>query len=185
MCMEFQIEIIEGHDPSSYFWFRPVILKESGKILWEDVVELEEEFSIEEEDIECFLSYFLFKYFDKNLSYNKRRFEYDLGYISDFEWYLTHNFYTYDTLTEMTKEIEEVATLLESDYDNPCLSDIKENFSIYNMCDQGDADYISGDDSAIQDHISVVIDFYHRFTKRITKMMENNKDATVLSIMGP
>ncbi len=40
--MEFQIEIIEGHDPSSYFWFRPVILKESGKILWDKVVELEE-----------------------------------------------------------------------------------------------------------------------------------------------
>lgn len=47
--MGFQIEIIEGHDTSSYFWFRPVILKEKGK--------------------------FLYKYFDKNLTYNKRRYE--------------------------------------------------------------------------------------------------------------
>lgn len=112
--MGFQIEIIEGHDPSSYFWFRPVILKETGKILWDEVVKLEEEFSIEEGDIECFLSYFLYKYFDENLTYNKRRYEYDVGYISDFEWYLTHNFYTYDALTEMVKEIDEVATLLDS-----------------------------------------------------------------------
>lgn len=73
--MEFQIEIIEGHDTSSYFWFRPVILKESGKILYDEGVELEEEFSIEEGDVECFLSYFLYKYFDKNLTYNKRRYE--------------------------------------------------------------------------------------------------------------
>lgn len=183
--MEFQIEIIEGHDPSSYFWFQPVILKESGKILWDEVIELEEEFSIEEGDIECFLSYFLFKYFDRELSYNKRRFEHGVGYVSGFEWNLTHNFYTYDGLMKMTKEIDEVAALLELDYNNPCLDDIKKNYSIYYMCNQSDADYINRDDSAIQNHISVVIDFYHCFTKRIIKMMENNKNTTVLSIMGP
>lgn len=41
--MERQIEIVEGHDPSSYFWFRPAILKESGKKLWDEFIELEEE----------------------------------------------------------------------------------------------------------------------------------------------
>lgn len=110
--MGFQIEIVEGHDSSSYFWFRPVILKDTGKILWDEVVELEEEISIEEGDIDCFLSYFLYKYFDVDLTYNKRRYEYDMGNISDFEWYLTHNFYTYDTLNEMVKEIEEVFDFL-------------------------------------------------------------------------
>ncbi len=183
--MGFRIEIIEGHDPSSYFWFRPVIIKESGKILWNEVVELDEEFSIEEGDIKCFLSYFLYKYFDKNLTYNKRRYEYYLGYISEFEWYLTHNFYTYNVLTKIVKEIDEVASLLESDYNNTRLDDIKKNYSIFYMCYPGDIDYINRDDTAIQKHISVVIDFYHRFTKRITKMMENNKNTTVISIMGP
>lgn len=52
--MRFRIEIVEGHNSSSYFWFKPVILKESGKILWDDVIELDEEFSIEETDIDCF-----------------------------------------------------------------------------------------------------------------------------------
>lgn len=183
--MGFQIEIVEGHDSSSYFWFRPVILKDTGKILWDEVVELEEEISIEEGDIDCFLSYFLYKYFDVDLTYNKRRYEYDMGNISDFEWYLTHNFYTYDTLNEMVKEIEEVASLLESDYNNPRLDDIKKKFSIFYMCNQNEADYINRDNTAIQKHISVVIDFYHRFSKRIISMMENNKFTTIISVMGP
>lgn len=183
--MEFQIEIIEGHDTSSYFWFRPVILKEKGKILYDEVVELEEEISIEEGDVECFLSYFLYKYFDKNLTYNKRRYEQGMGYISNFEWYLTHNFYTYDVLAEMIKEIDEVAALLESDYNNPRLDDIKKNFSIFYMCAQNDIDYINHDNTVIQKHVSVVIDFYRRFTKRIAAMMENNKNTKVISIMGP
>ena len=160
-----------------------MILKESGKILWDEVIELGEEFSIEMGDVECFLYYFLLKYIDKNLTYNKRRYESYWGYINDFEMYLTHNFYTYDTLAQMLKEIDEITTLLENDYSNPRLDDIKKNFLISYMCDQNDEDYTN--DSAVQKHISVVIDFYHRFTKRMIAMMENNKNTTIISIMGP
>lgn len=184
--MGFQIEIVEGHDPSSYFLFSPAMFKETGEeVLWDEAVEMDEGFSIEEGDIYCFLSYFLYKYFDENLTYNKRRYEYGEGYVSGFEWYLTDNFYTYDVLNEMVKEILEVASLLESDYNNPRLDDIKKKFSIFYMCPRSDADYFNRDASAIQKHISVVIDFYHRFSKRITSMMENNKNTTVISIMGP
>lgn len=182
--MKFQIEIIEGHDPSSCFWFRPVILKETGKILWNEVVELEDEFSIEEDDVDCFLSYFLYKYFDKELTYNRRRYEYDTGYISDFEWYLTHNFYTYDKLKELLKEIDEIAALLEYDYNNTQLDAIKKNFSNFYMRHQDDVNYINRDDTA-KKHIFILIDFYRRFIKRINAMMENNKNTTVISIMGP
>ena len=184
--MERKIEIIEGYADSSCFNFRPVLLNEAGKILWDEVLELEEEFSIEEGDIECFLWYFLRKYFDENLTYNKMRFDRDLGvYISSFEWYLTHNFYTYDMLKKMVKEIEKVATLLETDYNNPILDGVKENFSILYMCDRNDEDYINRDYGAIPKHISVVTDFYRRFAKRITAMMENNKEANVISVIGP
>lgn len=183
--MGFEIKIVEGHDPSSYFWFRPVILKETGKILWDEVIELKEEFSIEEGDVECFLSYFLYKYFDDNLTYNKMRYEFGVGYISGFEWYLTHNFYTYDKLKEMLKEIEAVSWMLENDYDNSYLNDIKKNFSIFYMCDSSKPDYINRNNAAIKNHIGVVIDFYHSFSKRLAKMMENNKNASIISIMGP
>ena len=183
--MGFQIEIIEGHDPSSYFWFRPVILKETGLILWKDVTELEEEFSIEDGVVECFLSYFLCKYFDQELTYNNRRYEPGEGHIVGFEWNLIHNFYNYEALRKMAKEIEDVANLLEVDYDNPQLDGIKNKFSIFYICDEDDLDYANRDNTAIQKHVSVAIDFYRRFTKRIIKMMNNNKNATAISVMGP
>lgn len=185
MCMEFQIKIVEGHDPSSYFWFRPVILKESGVILWDEVTVLGEEFSIEEGDVDCFLSYFFYKHFDENLTYNKRREEEIEDRIHGFEWYLTDNFFTYDGLREMVKDIEETAALLETDYDNPRLDDVKEKFSIFYMCSRDDEDWMNPNDTSVRRHISVVIDFYHRFTKRITAMMDNNKGTNVISIMGP
>lgn len=122
----------------------------------------------------------------KNLTYNKRRYDESFGcYISGFEWYLSNNFYTYDRLKETVKEIEEAASLLKSDYNNPRLDDIKKEFSIFYMYSQDDPDYINRDKTALQKHISVVIDFYHRFSKRITEMMENNKNTTIISIMGP
>lgn len=183
--MRFRIEIVEGHDSSSYFWFKPVILKESGKILWDDVIELDEEFSIEETDIDCFLSYFFYKYFDENLTYNKRRYDCNGGYISGFEWNLTHNFYTYDGLNDMVQEIDEIAYLLEFDYHNPYLDAIKWYFPNSYLCYLSDPDVINGNHSVIQNHIDVVIDFYKRVTKRITIMMENNRNADAISIMGP
>ncbi|MDE6593610.1 MAG: hypothetical protein K2K57_11190 [Oscillospiraceae bacterium] len=183
--MDFKIEIVEGHDPSSYFWFRPVILKESGKILWDEVIEAEEEFSIEVEDVRCFLAYFFYKYFDKELTYNKRRYDDIEGYISGFEWYLTYNFYTYDTLRDMIKEILETASLLENEPDDPRLEDIKKEFSIFYMCSPDDPDYINGDNSAVRKHIHVVTDFYRRFAERLTAMMENNRDTNIISVMGP
>ncbi len=177
--MSFEIEIQEGHNGGSYFWFRPVTFKNPDKIGYDDIVELEEEFSIEEEDIWHFLSYFFFKYYDANLVYNKNRYD----ACAEFEWYLTHNFFTYDTICKMVDEILIVSDMLEKDYNNPKLNDIKERFSIYYMTSQDDIDHENKD--AIQNHIFVVIDFYKRFTKRIIKMMESNKNANVISIMGP
>ena len=183
--MSYQIEIKEGHDYSSYFWFRPVIITE-GKDYWEDnVIELEEEISIEEEDVRDFLYYFLSKYFDKELPCNGMR---DDGFgnkVDYFEWYLTFNFYTYETMRKMLLEIDEVATLLETDYNNPVLDDIKKGYYIFSMCSRDDPDYISHNNAAIEKHIHVVIDFYRRFTKRMRQMMDNNPNATIISVMGP
>lgn len=184
--MGYEIEIIEGHDSSSYFWFHPVIVNDKEKITDDDVYELEEEFSIEEGDVECFLAYFFFKYFDEDLPFNKKRYYYEFDeYIKGFEWYLTYNFYTYDTMKKMTEEILMTADLLGSDYDDPRLDEIKKKFSIFYMCDTSDEDFKNGNTSAIRDHISVVIDFYRRFAARMNAMMENNKNTSLISIMGP
>ena len=181
------IEIKEGNDPSSYFDFTPVIIEKTSKITEDDTKYLEEKFVIEEGDIECFLFYFLKKYFDEDLLYNRERYDECGGYIRHFEWYLTDNFYTYETLEKMCDEILDVARLLETDYDNPQLDGAKEFFSIFYLCDMEDPDYQNRNTSneAIQRHIGVVTDFYRRFAKRLRKMMKNNPNANLISVMGP
>lgn len=95
--MSFEIEIKENHDSGGYFWIRPVKIEHVSKITWDNVEELNEEISIEEGDVDCFLAYFFYKYFDGELFYNKNRFEGE-EYIKGFQWYLTFNFFTYETI---------------------------------------------------------------------------------------
>lgn len=183
--MKFEIEIKEGHDYSSYFWFRPVTVKLVEKIRDEDVTELDEEFSIEEGDVECFLAHFFYKHFDKELIYNKQRYEDGLGFIEGFEWYLTYNFFTYERIRDLAEDIDRTAELLRTDFDNPALAEVMKSFSIYYMCPSNDKDYIEGNLANIKEHIDVVIDFYKRFAKRILQMLDNNPDTDLISIMGP
>ena len=185
--MDRQIEIKEESDPSSYFYFHPVIIEKSSKIKEDDIKYLEEKFLIEEGDIECFLFYFLKKYFDENLLYNRERYYDCEGYIRHFEFYLTDNFYTYETLEKMCDEILDVARLLEADYDNAKLDSIKEFFSVFYLCDREDPDYQNRNTSreAMQRHIGAVTDFYRRFVERLRKMMKNNPDTDLISVMGP
>ncbi len=183
--MKFEIQIKEGHDYSSYFWFRPVKVKLAEKVTEDNVTELDEEFSIEEGDVECFLAHFFYKHFDNELVYNKRRYEYGLGFIEGFEWYLTYNFFTYEGIRALAEDINNVAELLKKDFDNPILADVKKSFSIFYMCPSDDKDYIEGNSANIRSHIDVVTDFYNHFTKRILQMLDNNPNTDIISVMGP
>lgn len=70
-----QLEILEGHVSSPYphFWFRPVKISNTAHITRENIIELDEEFSIEQNTVDVFLAYFLAKHFDGDLIYNKNR----------------------------------------------------------------------------------------------------------------
>ena len=179
------IEIKEEPDPSSYFYFTPAIVKSTFQITWDDNETLDDFFCIEEGDIDCFLAYFLFKYFDENLIYNKERF--DGVYIEGFAWWIDENFFTYDQIENMCQEIEECAKLLAVDYENELLDGVKERFSIFYMCDQDENDYKNRDssDEAMKRHVDVVIDFYNRFVTRIRKMMKDTPETNLILITGP
>lgn len=177
--MGFEIRIIEGHDPSSFFWFRPVSTMRTDKISDDEVIEYEEEFSIEESDIYCFLHYFFFKYFDNDLVYNKERFCPCLGYTSGFDWNLTYNFYTYESLKDMIQEIRTTATMLEIDCFNPILDEVKQYFP-FQLINAN-----NGNNEDIKKNTAVVIGFYNRFCDRLFQMMMNNPQASLISIMGP
>ena len=193
--MSFQIEIIEGHDPSSYFWIFPVILHKECDIILGDVEGLADEISIEEGYVDCFLAHFFLKYFDDDLAINQERimcFDEDEvdghHHLPGFGWNLEYNFYTYDTIKLMLHDIIKTAELLEVDYDNESLGPVKERFSIYYMSEYGSDDYKTEKEKqqqAIKKNIHVVIDFYRCFVKRMRKTLENNHKTEVICIEGP
>ena len=123
--MDRYIEIKEGGDSSSYFEFHPAIVPVKERIEDSDIRLLNETISIEEGDISCFLAYFFFKYFDKELYCNKYFCERVDGIEGEgFIWWLADNFYTYEAMDRMTEEILLAADLLESNYNDPSLDDI-------------------------------------------------------------
>jgi len=84
-----EIRIVDGHNSSSYFWIQPVrVIDYSDTDDIENVAEMSSVgISIEEEDVDQYLTPFLHKHFDDKLKANKKRVD-----ASDFEWYLTHIF---------------------------------------------------------------------------------------------
>lgn len=188
-----QIEIKKGHDTSSYFWIMPAKVRLSDKIIEDDVeLRYDYEISVEEGDVECFLQYFFYKYFDMSLPCNKYRHD-ECMYISErfgkveFEWWLEHNFYTYIQAERMCAEIEWAADTLEKDFGNIYLEPIMKNFSIFYMTDKDNPDHIAGVTNleTIKRNIDCVVDFYRRFTGYLRKMMKENPDFDYISIMGP
>ena len=71
-----EISIVDGHDSSSYFWIMPVRVIDYSNIDIDSVAEMRSaEISIEEDDVDQYLTPFLYKYFDDELKANKNRAE--------------------------------------------------------------------------------------------------------------
>lgn len=182
-----QIPIVEGHDGSSYFWIMPVRHVEVSDDNWYGIEECrEQEISIEEDDIGEFLYFFLEKYFDPDYPYGQVR---DRYCGSGFEWNLEYNIYTYETIRKMLDEIELCARLLETDFDNPALTDFKKGFhSVTFDPDENRFQKRLTDEEEehlIRDNIGIALDFYDRFVRRMRKMMQAADDYELISFMGP
>ncbi|MBQ3588005.1 MAG: hypothetical protein II977_05515 [Oscillospiraceae bacterium] len=143
--------------------------------------------------METFLYWFLNKYFDREIDYHKKREE-----GPEFEWYLTDNLYSYDTVRRMITDIQEKVALLAKDYDNPALDGLKKRYSMFYMgyryksildseTDEYEIFYELDVDEEqfIKDNIGVAIDFYNRFCRLLQQMMEHNPDNEFISFMGP
>lgn len=182
-----QIPIVEGHDGSSYFWIMPVRHVEVSDDNWYGIEECrEQEISIEEDDIGEFLYFFLEKYFDPDYPYGQVR---DRYCGSGFEWNLEYNIYTYETIRKMLDEIELCARLLETDFDNPALTDFKKGFHSVTF-DPDENRYQKRltdeeEEHLIRDNIGIALDFYDRFVRRMRKMMQAADDYELISFMGP
>lgn len=169
-------EIIIGHDPGSCCWFR--LVKCHSKVLIEsrDIERSDCELSIEIGDVESLLAYFLLKYFDKELVYNRRQRESSFFLFekrcraAQFEWYLEHNFYTKKTVRLMLDDISSVADALEA-FDAA-------NIPIELL--NSDCAYFVDAESA-----ETAVAFYRRFVEHMANMLNENPEWPLLSVMGP
>lgn len=113
--------------------------------------------SIEDDDVLEYLSPYLDKYYNRDLSLLYRKKEGFLIYYSDdFEWYNTHNIFSYEDISNMLKEMSqwiEANTPVQYDPEN----------------DKGRNE----------------VDFYVRFVKRMKAMMEAVPVCSEITFKGP
>lgn len=169
-----EIGIVDGHDSSSYFWIMPVrVIDYSNTNERDNVARMRSvEISIEEDDVGRYLTPFLYKHYDDDLEANKKRIEQrwtdddgneQVEIVSGFEWYLTHNFFTFESMCEILKDISDTIEVLSSGGENEFTEKLK------NI------------------EVELVVDFYRRFTYRMEYMMKvgNEKGYDLISFMGP
>lgn len=187
-----EIGIVDGHDSSSYFWIMPVRV-----IDFEDTADLDSvaemrsaEISIEEDDVAQYLTPFLYQHFDEELEENKKRKD-----VSGFEWYLEHNFFTFDSMVLILKDIEDTVDALisgrETEYTQKLK--IKRGTATYqllyakNLNEEEVAEYNANRPTEDDTEVALVVDFYQRFLYRMEYMMKVGKEKgyNLISFMGP
>lgn len=201
-----EIGIVDGHDGSSYFWIMPVrVIDYYDTNEMDNVAEMRSsEISIEEDDVAQYLTPFLYKYYDDELEANKKRIadrwidddgNEQISAVSGFEWYLTHNFFTFDSMMEILKDINDTVDALSSGRENEYTEELrkKRGTSIYqllyakNLSEEEIAEYNANRPTEDDTEIGLIIDFYRRFIYRMEYMMKvgNEKGYNLISFMGP
>lgn len=197
-----EIEIIDGHDFSSYFWIQPVrVIDFSDTNEIDNIAEMKTaEISIEQDDVDQYLTPFLYKYFDNKLDANKNRVNYyaeneESSCLKNFVWYLTHNFYTYSAISNMLNDIRDTVDALIFKRKNEFTDKLKEKRGtatyelIYskNLTDEQIKEYNANRPKEDDTEVELIIDFYRRFIYRLEYMMKVGKENgyDLISFMGP
>lgn len=187
-----EIGIVDGHDSSSYFWIMPVRV-----IDYDDIADLDNvaemrsvEISIEEDDVDQYLTPFLYKYFDSELEVNKNR-----GDANDFEWYLMHNFFTFDSVKGILKAINDTIDALSQGKETEYTRKLKvkrgtathELLYAKDLTEEQIAEYNANRPKEDDTEAELIIDFYHRFIYRMEYMLKVGKEKgyNLISFMGP
>ena len=187
-----EIGIVDGHDSSSYFWIMPariVDYEDTDGI--DNVAEMRSnEISIEEDDVNQYLTPFLYKYFDEELEANKKRWDAD-----GFEWYLTHNYFTMDSVRRIINDIRDTAEALAVGRENEYTAKLREKrgMATYQLIYSKDLSEEQikayNDNRPTEDDTDkeLIIDFYRRFIYRMEYMVNigEEKGYNLISFMGP
>lgn len=187
-----EIGIFDGHNSSSYFWIQPVrVIDFSDTNDTDNVAEMSSvKISIEEDDVDQYLTPFLYKYFDEELEANKKRSD-----ACVFEWYLTHNFFTFDSVRDILRDINDTIDALSSGRENEYTLKLKmkrgtETYQLLyakNLTDEQIKEYNANRPKEDDTEVELVIDFYQRFIYRMEYMLRVGKEKgyNLISFMGP
>ena len=188
-----QIPILEGENTSSYFAICSLTVEKEEKnprYSWETKDYYQYRMMIEEDDVQFFLFYFLYKYFDED--YNKKYAGRDPYDSVKFERWADRNLYSYHTMKKMLQDIEEKTKLLQEDFENPELKELIDDFSISDFLPDELWDLPDQEDwneekrrEIIRDNLGIALDFYARFVKRVRKLMERSPDSDCICFTGP
>ncbi len=187
-----EIGIVDGHDGSSYFWIMPVrVIDYSDTDYMENVTEMRSsEISIEEDDVNQYLTPFLYKHFDEELEANKKR----CG-AKGFEWYLTYNFFTFDCVTKILNDIRDTIDALSFGRENEFTAElkVKRGMATYELIyakklsEEERKAYNDNRPKEDDTEVELIIDFYKRFIYRMEYMLKvgEEKGYNLISFMGP
>ena len=183
-----EIEIIKGHDSSSYFWIMPVKYKKNSKKTnfddyWNDWQEIRKyEISIEESDVSQYLSYFLFKHFDINFQPNANR--YGTCNPNIFEWYLEYNFYTYEHIQNMINDIKTLINILESKHKD-LVNIVNKQFPPQTWFGYSEINLGHNLVKTKINTIKEIKNFYNKFCIEMENIIQTCKTTNIISFMGP
>ena len=201
-----EIRIIDGHVGMSYFHIHPVrVVDCSNTENWDNVANMKNvQIAIEEDDVAQYLLPFLEKHFDDNLEANRNRIKNrwtgddgneHISRVEGFEWYLTYNFFTHDSMTEILNDIRDTADALISGRNNDYTAElkIKRGFCSYeilyarDLTDEQVQQYNENRPKEDDTEAELIVDFYRRFIYRIEYMMKVGKEKgyDLISFMGP
>lgn len=146
--------------------------------------------SIEEDDVSQYLTPFLYQHFDEELEENKKRKD-----VSGFEWYLEHNFFTFDSMTQILKDIEDTVDALLSGRETEYTKKLKVKRGtatcqlVYaqDLNEEEIAEYNANIPTEDDTEVELIVDFYQRFLYRMEYMMKVGKEKgyNLISFIGP
>ena len=201
-----EIGIVDGHDSSSYFWIMPVrVIDYSDTNNSDNVAEMRSiEISIEEDDVSQYLTPFLYKHYDDKLEANTKRVDNRwtddegnelISSVEGFEWYLTHNFFTFASMMDILKDIRDTVDALSSGKENEFTTKLKikrgtatyELLYAKELSEDQIKEYNSNRPKEDDTDAELVIDFYRRFIYRMEYMIKvgEEKGYDLISFMGP
>lgn len=212
-----EIGIVDGYTGGSYFDIMPVrVIDYSDTDSLDNVATMEDAaICVEEDDVNSYLTPFLYKYFDDNLEVNKKRLDYcwedeegrkQYEYTKGFEWYLTYNYYTFEAIENILVDIRDTVDALLTGRKNEYTEDLK----IKTVHNQSYTEYFNAErdmytveewktyekelQETIDEHskgyleeLNLIIDFYERFVYRMEYMIRIGKEKgySFISFSGP